>query len=116
MPQQNETVNEQQLSLTPEQYQQAIQECEEQMAAVATYDGLLIERRGVWVWVTGKTRKHHVALKGAGFKYAPRKEAWFWKPAFVPSVKKGTASSMKYIRDTWAKDSSVFQTEDEEVA
>lgn len=101
------------LLLNEETYKQAVLDCHSQMAAIATFDGLTIERKGVWVWVTGNTRKHHLAIKGAGFKYAPKKQAWYWHPDYVPTQKSKPAS-MEYIRSKWMHDTDVYKTSEAE--
>ena len=44
-------------------------------------DGIDIDLVGSWVWVTGNTYIHRETLKGAGFKWAGKKQAWYWHPA-----------------------------------
>lgn len=41
---------------------------------------LTIEVCGAWVWVTGDTKAHKDALKTAGFFWAPKKQAWYFRP------------------------------------
>lgn len=41
---------------------------------------LTIEMRGTWVWVTGDTKPQKEALKAAGYKWSPKKVAWYLKP------------------------------------
>lgn len=42
---------------------------------------LSVEVCGNWVWVSGDTKPHKDALKAAGFKWAPKKANWFFKPS-----------------------------------
>lgn len=42
--------------------------------------GLTIEICGCWVWVSGDTKCHKEILKNAGFKWAPKKLCWYFKP------------------------------------
>ena len=42
--------------------------------------GLIIEICGAWVWVTGKTKEQRELLKISGFKWAPKKECWYFRP------------------------------------
>jgi hypothetical protein len=45
---------------------------------------LVVEVCGLWVWVTGETKKHHAAIKAVeGMRYAGEKQAWYF--AAVPS-------------------------------
>lgn len=40
---------------------------------------LTIEICGCWVWVTGDTRTHKELLKSAGYKWSPKKTAWYFR-------------------------------------
>jgi hypothetical protein len=51
--------------------------------------GLNIEICGAWVWVTGDTITHRKTLKEAGFKYAAKKKAWYYRPADFKSFSRG---------------------------
>lgn len=42
-------------------------------------DGLEIELCGAWLWVSGDTYKHRDALKAAGYKWASKKQMWYWR-------------------------------------
>ena len=52
----------------------------EKIQALANFEGLEIELCGTWIWVTGNTRPAKEALKQAGFFWANKKLAWFWRP------------------------------------
>lgn len=43
-------------------------------------DGIEIDLVGSWVWVTGNTFIHRETLKKAGFMWARKKQAWYWRP------------------------------------
>lgn len=43
-------------------------------------DGLEIELCGAWLWVGGDTYKHRDALKAAGYRWASKKQMWYWRP------------------------------------
>lgn len=60
--------------------------------------GLDIEICGSWIWVSGDTRPHREALKGAGFKWASKKLMWNFRPAGWKSRSKGSYS-MDDIRE-----------------
>jgi len=60
--------------------------------------GLDIEICGSWIWVSGDTRPHRETLKGAGFKWAPKKMMWNFRPAGWKSRSKGSYS-MDDIRE-----------------
>jgi hypothetical protein len=61
--------------------------------------GLTIEVCGSWVWVSGNTKPHREILKTAGFKWAPKKEMWHFRPADYKSFNRGTWDMSK-IRET----------------
>lgn len=43
--------------------------------------GLTIEICGAWIWVSGDTREHKELLKASGYRWAPKKLMWHWRPA-----------------------------------
>ena len=42
-------------------------------------DGIEVELCGAWLWVSGDTFKHRAALKAAGYKWASKKQMWYWR-------------------------------------
>jgi hypothetical protein len=76
---------------------------------------LIVEVCGLWIWVTGETKKHHAEIKAIeGMRYAPEKLAWYF--AAVPSFNR-TRRTMDEIRSMHG--SQVFSRrprEDEEPA
>ena len=48
--------------------------------AIITMPGLVIEICGLWVWVSGETFKYKDQIKAAGFKWASKKLAWYFRP------------------------------------
>lgn len=52
--------------------------------------GLNIEVCGSWVWVSGDTKPHKDILKSSGFKWAPKKEMWHFRPSDYKSFNRGT--------------------------
>jgi len=67
------------------------------LKAVLPCLGLVVEICGVWIWVTGDTRTHKEALKLAGFKWAKKKKAWYFRPEQFRSFSRGQ-SSLEDIR------------------
>ena len=51
--------------------------------------GLTIEICGSWLWVSGDTRPHKEVLKEAGFKWAPKKMMWHFRPSDYKSYNRG---------------------------
>lgn len=54
--------------------------------------GLEIELCGAWVWVTGDTKTHKAILKEAGYKWAGKKLAWYFRPSDYKSYSRGKYS------------------------
>ena len=55
-----------------EKYQEAINK-------IAGLENIEIELVGAWIWVTGETRENKDTLKAAGFLFAPKKIAWYFR-------------------------------------
>lgn len=78
---------------------------------LSRYQGLVIELCGVWLWISGDTKKYKDELKSLGLHYASNKKCWYihWDDF----VKYGSKpSSMSYIRSKYG--SVVIRTEKEE--
>ena len=59
-----------------------------------------IELMGTWLWVTGETKQYSHLLNrktGAGFSYASKKKAWYFRPDDYKSRSRGK-SSLEDIR------------------
>lgn len=82
-----ETADEIRLS---EEYRQAIEK-------IIHLDGITIELVHRWIWVTGLTRKHKDVLKEAGYFFASKKLAWYFR-ANEYKVRKGGQKSLDEIR------------------
>ena len=52
----------------------------EKIRAVAHLEGITIELAGRWLWVTGNTYPVREVIKTAGFYWARKKRAWYWRP------------------------------------
>lgn len=68
--------------------------------AVINLTGVNIEICGAWVWLTGNTREHKDAIKAAGYWWAKKKAAWYFRPADYKSRNRGNWDLDK-IRDTY---------------
>lgn len=51
--------------------------------------GLSGELCGSWLWVSGDTKAKRHELKANGFKYAPKKQLWFYRPSSQKSFSRG---------------------------
>ena len=54
--------------------------------------GLTIEICGTWIWVSGDTRPHKETLKESGYRWAPKKLMWMWRPEGSKSYGRGKFS------------------------
>lgn len=68
--------------------------------AISNRPTLFVEICGSWVWVTGETRTHKYTLKDAGFKWAAKKKAWYFRPEAFSSHSRGT-KTLKEIREKY---------------
>lgn len=60
--------------------------------------GLEIEICGAWVWVSGDTKLYREALNTAGYKWAPKKVRWYFRPSEYKSYNRGNWN-MDQIRE-----------------
>lgn len=55
---------------------------EEMFAAIMAVINLVdLELCGRWLWATGNTYAARESLKAAGYRWAPKKQAWYWHSA-----------------------------------
>ena len=73
----------------------------EALNALLDLPGLSIEICGSWAWITGDTRTHKEALKTAGCRWAPKKEAWYLRPDGWRPSRNRREHSMDEIRETY---------------
>jgi hypothetical protein len=52
----------------------------EKIDSIINVEGLTIEIVGLWIWVTGQTKINSEKLKAAGYWWASKKLAWYWRP------------------------------------
>jgi len=52
-------------------------------------EGIMVELVGHWIWVTGNTRKHKEVLKDAGYFFASKKLAWYFRTGEYKSNRGG---------------------------
>lgn len=57
--------------------------------------GFDIEIFGAWLWLHGNTKPHRELLKESGFKWAPKKMLWYFRPADYKSKGRGKFSMDK---------------------
>jgi hypothetical protein len=82
--------------LSSEAYRKAIEQ-------IIHLDGVTIELVGYWIWVTGNTYPVRATLKEAGFLFAPKKLAWYFRTAEY-KVSKGGKKSLDEIRDKYGSE------------
>lgn len=68
--------------------------------AVASCPGIIIEVCGNWVWLSGDTKTHKEIIKEAGFKWAPKKVMWYFRPEEWRSSNRNN-TSMDEIRESY---------------
>ena len=64
-------------------------------------DGIEIELCGLWLWISGETRKHKDAIKAAGCYWSAKKSMWYWRPAEAQRRHNRRSHSMEYIRERY---------------
>ncbi|WP_379090691.1 J domain-containing protein [Pedobacter sp. UC225_65] len=69
----------------------------EALEKIIHLDGITIELVGYWIWVTGETRGHKETLKNAGYFFASKKLAWYFRTGEY-KVSKGGKKSLDEIR------------------
>ena len=68
---------------------------------IIALDGVKIELCGLWIWLSGETKKHKETIKKAGFKWARKKAQWYWKPEWSKPVFKKREWTMDEIRERY---------------
>lgn len=68
--------------------------------AVIDLSGINIEVCGAWVWLSGETRPHKDSIKAAGYRWARKKQTWYFRPADYKSHNRGDWA-MDDIRDKY---------------
>lgn len=76
--------------LQSESYREALEK-------IIHLQGITIELVGHWIWVTGDTKAHRNALKDAGFYFASKKLAWYFRTGEY-KVNRGGKKSLEEIR------------------
>lgn len=67
------------------------------------FAGVKLELCGSWLWVTGDTKPYKEDLKHLGFKYAYKKNAWFYHHGkYIKRSKK--SFNMNDIREMWGSE------------
>lgn len=68
------------------------EELNDALRKIINLPGINIEICGAWIWVTGNTKpfKEELGKNGAGFFWAKKKKAWYFRPADWKSTSRGT--------------------------
>lgn len=82
--------------LSSEAYRRAIEQ-------IIHLDGITIELVFKWIWVTGNTYPVRATLKTAGFLFAPKKQAWYFRTEEY-KVSKGSGKSLDEIRNKYGSE------------
>lgn len=70
----------------------------EKLNAILSFEDLIIEICGNWLWVTGDTKKCKDILKNLGFFWASKKEAWYFRSEQFKSYGNRRTQSLDEIR------------------
>lgn len=65
--------------ITPLAYMSPMEQLSEIAALELTFDDLKFDNNGYNVWVSGNTKGHKELLQALGFKYAPKRKAWWFR-------------------------------------
>lgn len=68
--------------------------------ATQNLPGVDLELCGAWLWLSGNTREFKTEIKTAGFRWAPKKYKWYFRPADYKSRSRGKYT-MDEIRDKY---------------
>jgi hypothetical protein len=82
--------------LSSEAYRHAIEQ-------IIHLDGITIELVFKWIWVTGNTYPVRSTLKAAGFLFASKKQAWYFRTAEY-KVNKSSGKSLDEIRNKYGSE------------
>ena len=82
--------------LSSELYRKAIEQ-------IIHLDDIKIELVGYWIWVTGGTYPVRATLKDAGFLFAPKKTAWYFRTAEY-KVSRSSGKSLDEIRGKYGSE------------
>jgi hypothetical protein len=82
--------------LSSEAYRSAIEQ-------IIHLDGITIELVGYWIWVTGDTYPVRATLKQAGYMFAPKKLAWYFRTAEY-KVSQSSGKSLDEIRNKYGSE------------
>ncbi len=72
--------------------------------------GIRIEICGTWIWVGGETKPVHEFLKACDYKYAPKKQKWYY--AGVKSNNRYGHWSMDEIRSHYGSKTIRIETDE----
>jgi hypothetical protein len=78
-----------------EEYRQAIEK-------IIHLPGISIELVGNWIWVTGNTKPVKDTLKEAGFFYASKKIAWYYRSEWFKT--RGNGAPLEKIRQKYGSE------------
>jgi len=80
--------------------QEVPQEYTAAVAAAVNLAGVDLDLVGSWIWASGATYEHRAALKAAGYMFASKKRAWYWRPAWA-AVEHSSGKSLEQIKEKY---------------
>jgi len=90
--------------MTSEEFEQSILDSEaykNAINAVINLENITVECVGNWVWVTGNTYPHKDILKSAGFMFAGKKKAWYFRTADFAVKNRNNRFSLEDIKNKY---------------
>lgn len=79
------------------------EEYREALEKIIHLPGIIIELVGHWIWVTGETKPVKGALKEAGFFFATKKIAWYFRTDDY-KANRGSKMTLEEIRDKYGSE------------
>ena len=73
------------------------------VAAAVNLEGIILDLVGSWIWATGCTYIHKDALKAAGYRWASKKAAWYWRPESA-ACSRSSRKTLDEIREKYGSE------------
>ncbi|EHM4620400.1 J domain-containing protein [Salmonella enterica] len=77
------------------------EELENVLNALQGMSGIIFEVVGNWIWISGETYQHKVALDALNCKWANKKKMWFYRPDEYKASRNRKEHSIDEIREMY---------------
>ena len=74
---------------------------------IKTFDGVIVELTGTWIWLSGNTFPYREEIKKHGFRYSKSKKKWYKAPGEL-SKKKRRGTSFDKIKQRYGHEEKQF--------